>query len=75
MYTALVRMKNVASASGEKVLGYAAITVRDNGTIVVRDSSACTRNPVAQIASLRKAAKVAAKALKCEYKELLEVTI
>ncbi len=75
MYTALIRKKNVLSASGEKVLGYAAITVRDNGPIVVCDWSACTRNPAAQIESLRKAAKATAKALRCEYKEMLEVAI
>jgi hypothetical protein len=75
MYTALVRKKNVPSASGKNVLGYAAITVRDNGTIIVRECSSCTRNPDAQIESLRKNAKQGAKALKCEYKEMLNVTI
>jgi hypothetical protein len=75
MYTALVRMKNVPSRSGEKVLGYAAITVRDNGQIIVRDYSACTRNPEEQIESLRKDAIKASKTLKCEYKEMLNKTI
>lgn len=75
MYTALVRMKNLPSHTGEKVLGYAAITVRDNGSIVVREHSACTRNPAKQIESLRQIAKKGAKALKCEYKEMLEMVI
>jgi len=75
MYTALVRKKNVPSASGEKVLGYAAITVRDDGTVIVREYSSCTRNPEKQIESLRKNAKSGAKSLKCIYKEMLDVTI
>jgi len=74
MYTALVRMKNVPSPKGA-VLGYAAITVRDNGQIIVREYSGCTQNPEAQIESLRKNAKKAAKTLKCEYKEQLNKTI
>jgi hypothetical protein len=75
MYTALVRMKNVPSRSGEKVLGYAAITVRDNGQIIVREYSACTQNAEKQIEALRKIAIKGAKALKCEYKEMLNKTI
>lgn len=75
MYTALVRMKNVPSRSGEKVLGYAAITVRDNGQIIVREYSACTQNVEKQIEALRKIAIKGAKALKCEYKEMLTTTI
>lgn len=75
MYTALVRKKNIPSASGKNVLGYAAIAVRDNGDVIVREYSACTRNPDAQIESLRKNAKQGAKSLKCEYKEMLNVTI
>jgi hypothetical protein len=74
MYVALVRMKNVHSAKGN-VLGYAAITVRDDGKVVVRDYSGCTRNPEKQIESLRKTAKAGARALKCEYKEMLNVSI
>ena len=74
MYTALVRMKNVHSASGI-VLGYAAITVKDDGKIVVRDYSGCTRNPEKQIESLRKVAMKGAKTLRCDYKEMLNVTI
>jgi hypothetical protein len=74
MYTALVRMKNVHSANGI-VLGYAAITVRDDGKIVVRDYSGCTRDPEKQIEGIRKIAKKGAKALRCEYKEMLHVTI
>lgn len=75
MYTALVRMKNTQSRDGKRVLGYAAITVRANGQIIVRDHSACTQNPEKQIGSLRKNAMAAAKALKCEYKEMLNTTI
>ena len=75
MYTALVRMKNIPSRSGEKVLGYAAITVRDNGQIIVREYSACTQNAEKQIEALRKIAIKGAKALKCEYKEMLNKTI
>lgn len=74
MYTALVRKKNVLSAKGV-VLGYAAITVRDDGKIVIRDYSGCTRNPEKQIESLRKIAKSGAKSLRCEYKEMLNFTI
>jgi hypothetical protein len=68
-------MKNVPSPTGKKVLGYAEITVRDNGNVIVRDYSSCTKNPEAQIESLRKSAKAAAKALKVEYKELLDTVI
>lgn len=75
MYTALVRMKNLPSNTGKKVTGYAAITVRDNGQIIVREHSACTRNPEKQIEALRKMAIKGAKALKCEYKEMLNKTI
>jgi len=74
MYTALVRMKNVPSAEGI-VLGYAAITVKDDGKVIVREYSGCTRNPEKQIESLRKGAVKGAKTLKCEYKEMLDVTI
>lgn len=75
MYTALVRKANTLSHTGNKVLGYAAVVVRDNGSIVVREYSACTRNPAKQIEELRKNAQKAAKQLKCEYKEMLEVTV
>lgn len=75
MYTALVRKSNILSRNGDKVLGYAAVVVRDNGSIVVREYSACTRKPESQIQDLRKNAQQAAKQLKCQYKEMLEVTI
>lgn len=74
MYTALVRMKNVPSPKGN-VLGYAAITVKDGGKIVIREYSGCTRNPEKQIEGMRKIAKSGAKALRCEYKEMLHITI
>ena len=75
MFTALVRKNNVKSKDGNLVLGYASVVVRDNGTCVVREYSACTNNPAKQIESLRKNAREAAKALKCEFKELLNTTI
>jgi hypothetical protein len=74
MYTALVRMKNVPSPQGE-VLGYAAVTVKDDGKIIVREYSGCTRNSEKQIESLRKGAKSGAKTLRCEYREMLNITI
>lgn len=75
MQTALVRMKNVPSHTGEKVLGYASIVIRNDKSIIVREYSACIKNPQKQIEWLRKDAKQGAKTLKCEYKEMLEVTI
>jgi hypothetical protein len=74
VYTALVRMKNVDSVKGS-VLGYASITVKDDGKVIVREYSECTKNPEKQIESLRKNAVKGAKTLKCQYKEMLNVTI
>ena len=72
---AFVRKANTQSHSGDRVLGYATVTITNDGRSIVREFSACSRNPTKQIESLRKGAMKEAKKLKVPFVDRLEVTI